>query len=82
MNWQPVKPIRGENPFDNRIRDDLIRIRILLLFFTGNQDVNKVKFFPKFFCLLLTVCTFASVFKDNKLLRSHKTVDIEVMLVD
>ena len=33
-----------------------------------------------FFCLLLTVGTFTSVFKDNKLLRSQKAVKIKLFL--
>jgi hypothetical protein len=32
------------------------------------------------FCLLLTVGTFTLVFKDNKSLRSHKTVEVKVFL--
>jgi hypothetical protein len=34
----------------------------------------------KFFCLLLTVGAFTSDVKDNKSLRSHKTVEIKVFL--
>jgi hypothetical protein len=34
----------------------------------------------RFFCLLLNVGAFTSVFKDNKLIRSYKTVEIKVFL--
>jgi hypothetical protein len=34
----------------------------------------KISFLPKCFCLLLTVGTFKSVFKDNNSLGSHKKV--------
>jgi hypothetical protein len=34
----------------------------------------------KFVCSFITVGTFTSVFKDNKLLRRHKTVEIKVFL--
>jgi hypothetical protein len=51
---------------------------------------DKNKFFPQLFCLLLPSCIFTSVFQDtgtgNKLLRSHKTVEVKVfpiaLLVD
>jgi hypothetical protein len=36
----------------------------------GFRDANQ------FFCLLLTVGTFKTVFKDNKSLRSHKVFEI------
>ncbi len=39
------------------------------------RHANKVF---QFFCLLFTIDTFSSVFKDNKLLGSHKTVEIKV----
>ncbi len=55
--------------------------------FSGFQDANKkLYFFSKGFCLLVTTGTLKSVFKDNKLLRSHKAVEIRVfsklLLVD
>jgi hypothetical protein len=34
-----------------------------------------------FLCLLRTVGTFTSVFKESKLLRSHKTVEIKIFLI-
>jgi hypothetical protein len=37
--------------------------------------------FYDFFCLLLTVGTFKSVFKDKKLLSSHRTVEIKGFIV-
>ncbi len=37
----------------------------------------KHKVFYKYFCLSLNIGTFISVFKDNKSLRSHKTVEIK-----
>jgi hypothetical protein len=33
-----------------------------------------------FFCLLLTLGTFTSVFNDNKFLRSHKTIEIKLLV--
>jgi hypothetical protein len=47
------------------IRDILVRIRILLFFFSGFQDVNKKQVF---FCFLLFegIGTFTAVFKDKK----------------
>jgi hypothetical protein len=88
-----LSPISGYVVAVFRIRDIWIRIQILgsvhwvadpdldpasghALFFSGFQDANKNKFF-----LLITVLpvgTLASVFKDNKSLRSHKTVDIKI----
>ncbi len=54
--------------------------RCCFFFFIGFQDANKefvslpdfIDF--DFFCLFLTIGTFSSVFNDDKLLRSHKTV--------
>jgi hypothetical protein len=47
------------------------------LFGTCFQDGNKnLVFSLNYFCLFLTVGTFTLVFKDNKSLRSHKTVEI------
>ncbi len=42
------------------------------------NQINK--FFSVFFCFLLTVGTVTSVFKDNKLLKSHKTAEIKILL--
>ncbi len=46
----------------------------ILLFFTGAFKVPPkiIFFFSKFFCLILTVGTFTSIYKDSKLLRSKK----------
>jgi hypothetical protein len=79
-----------------RIRDILIRIRIVgsvhwitdpdpapdpALFVNDFQDANKTKKIFLKFCLLHTVgSTFTPVFKDNKSLKSHKTVEIKVFL--
>ncbi len=41
----------------------------------------KNEFFSNFFCLVLTVGTLTSVFKDNMSLRSHKTVEIMDYLI-
>jgi hypothetical protein len=73
-----------------RIRDVLIRNRIRILgfvhwitdsdldlFFKGLQDPNKKYVF---FCLLLTLGTFISAFKNKKSFRSQKTVEIKVYL--
>jgi hypothetical protein len=71
----------------------LIRIRIRgsvawypcpdpALFFGGFQNVIKNEGFSLNFCLLITyVVTFTSVFKDNKLKRSHKIVETKVLNV-
>jgi hypothetical protein len=46
------------------------------LFVSGFQDTNKKKFSFLSFCFLLTgtvaIGTFTSVFKDKKLLKSHR----------
>ncbi len=79
-----------ERGFHLWIRDVLIRILILIpvhwftdldmdpaLFLSGFQDANK------FFSLLYSMVgtsTFTSVYKDNKLVKSHKTVEIKVFL--
>jgi hypothetical protein len=74
-----------------RIRDVLIRIRIVTLvtdrdpdpdlIFSGFKMSTKITFFFKvFFCLFTAKNTFSSVFKEVKnLIRSHKTVKIEVI---
>ncbi len=65
-----------------QIRDVLIRFRGSdpdlwntdldpALFLSGCQDGNE----KYFFCFLLTIGTFTSNLKDNKLLRSHKSVE-------
>jgi hypothetical protein len=46
-------------------------------FVSGFQETNKKSVFSEIFLL---EDTFASVFKDNKSLRSHKTVEIKVFL--
>jgi hypothetical protein len=55
---------------DPRILITGLRIRILLFFPVAPEMLTKNDFFG----LLLTGGTFTSVFKDAKLLRSHKTV--------
>jgi hypothetical protein len=45
------------------------------LAFSGSQDASKKSAF--LLITLLTVCTF-TVFKDNNLLRSNKTVEFKV----
>jgi hypothetical protein len=78
-----------------RISDILIRIRILgsvhwitdpesdpALFDGGFQMPTKNGVLKKdLFCLFLTVGTLASVLKDSMSLRSHKTVEIVVVLL-
>ncbi len=64
------------NQWTLRIRDILVRIRVSAIwlmdpdppiFVTDLQDANKkLFFFSKFFCLLLSDCTFASFFKGKK----------------
>jgi hypothetical protein len=58
----------------------------LALFVHSFQDPIKMLVFYVFFCFLLSAGTFTSVFKDNTLLRSHKTLEIKsfhnFMLVD
>jgi hypothetical protein len=41
---------------------------------------QKLIGFKKFFCILLFVGSFTSFFQDEKLKRSHKTVEIKVFL--
>jgi hypothetical protein len=66
-----------------RIRTTDFRIRIWILLFTivAFKISIKLSLFTKFkfFCLLLTVGTFTSVFKDNKLWISHNTVEINFL---
>ncbi len=76
----------------SRIRDVLIRIHfrgsVLLDSGSGScsflqwlsRHQQKISFFPTWFCLLLSVGTFTSVFKDNKFIKSHKTVEIKGFL--
>ncbi len=49
------------------------------VFFQWLPTKNKF-YFPKFFCSLLSVCTFTSVFKDSKSLKIHNRVEIKVFL--
>ncbi len=53
------------------------------LVFSGFQDANKNKilFKKKFFGLLLIVDIFKSVFINNKLLSSHKTVEKMIFFI-
>ncbi len=67
-----------------RIRDVLIRQRLRILLFSSVafKMPTKSKFFPLVFFLLITYSSkFTSVFKDSKLLISHKTVEIQVYLI-
>ncbi len=67
-----------------RIRDVLIRQRIRILFFpsVAFKMPTKSKFFTQVFFFRITYSsTFTSVFKDSKLLISHKTVEIQVYLI-
>jgi hypothetical protein len=51
------------------------------IFIIDLQDGNKnLLFFNKFFCILLFEGTLTSFFKDKKSKRSHKTVEIKVLL--
>jgi hypothetical protein len=49
------------------------------LFFSDFQDANKKHFFNVFLACY-TVGIFTSLFKDNKLTRSHRTVEIKTSL--
>ncbi len=50
------------------------------IFIIDLQDANKKKFKKKFSCILLFEGTFTSFFKEKKLERSHRTVEIKVFL--
>ncbi len=50
------------------------------IFVRGLQEVKKIYFFQKFFCLLLFEGTFTSFSKDTKSYSSQKTVGINVFL--
>ncbi len=56
-----------------QIHDILIWILLFFLQLLSRCQQNNM-----FFCLLLTLGTFTSFFKGNKLLSSHKTIEIEV----
>ena len=59
------------------VPDPVIRIRILLFSSVAFKRPTKKSFF---FLGFLTVGKFASVFKNNKVLGSHKTVEIKVFI--
>ncbi len=56
------------------------QIRLLIFFSLAFKIPTKYEFFSRLICLLSTAGTFSSVFKDNKLFRSHKTVEIKTFL--
>ncbi len=58
----------------SRLRTTGLRFRIRILLFSSMAFRMPTKY--KFFWLFLTVDTFTSVFKENKLLRNQKTVEI------
>jgi hypothetical protein len=64
---------------DPQIRTAGLRIRILLFSpATFKMPTKNNFFFSLVFCLLITEGAFTSAFKDNKLFKSHKRVDIKV----
>ncbi len=65
-----------------RIRTTSLRIRIRIEPFSSEafKIQQKLSLYSLFFYLLLTLCTFTSVFKDNRLSRSNKTAVIKVLL--
>ncbi len=69
---------------DPRSRTTWLRIRILILLFSSVtvRMQTKSKFFSRE-VLLITDCSgiITSVFKDNRLLRSNKTVEINFFLI-
>ncbi len=65
---------RSADPY-NWITDP---VRILPCSSVAFNMVKKNKFSPRFFCIIIIVSTFTSVLKDNKSLRSNKTVEIKV----
>ncbi len=83
-------PTRFLAPIDCSKIPALIRILIRALEYESGSGscsfhqwlsrFQQKRFFLKVFCLLLTVGTFTSIFKDDKSLRSHKTVEIKVFL--
>ncbi len=50
------------------------------LFFSGFQDANSFFSLRFFVYILRTVGTFTLVFKNNKSLRRHKTVEIKIFI--
>jgi hypothetical protein len=51
------------------------------IFIIELPEANKKPIFlKKFFCILLSECTFPSFFKDKMSKRSHKIVEIKVFL--
>jgi hypothetical protein len=65
-----------------RIRDILREIRILgSVHWITDPDLALDPDLSNFFCLLLSVGKFTSVFNDNMSLRSHKTVDMKFFII-
>jgi hypothetical protein len=54
-----------------------IRIRLWIRILLSLSVASKMSTKNTFFCLLLSVVTFTWAFKDNKILRSHKTVELK-----
>jgi hypothetical protein len=81
----PLPCVSVPDPWDfKRIR---IRASVQLdtyperaFFIRGFQDTTKILLSFKVFYLILTVGTFTSVYKDNRLSRSHKTAEVKVLL--
>jgi hypothetical protein len=75
--FQPVFRIRIRGP-DRRNRT------VPLDYESGSGSCSFLSDFRcqqnKFFCIFPTVGEFSSVFKDNKSLRRHKTVEIKIFL--
>jgi hypothetical protein len=62
-----------------RILDLQIRLRIRILLFSSVTLLpTKNKFFSYLFCLLLSIGTVTSVFKDKKSVKCHHTAEIKV----
>jgi hypothetical protein len=74
---RPQYSVPDKDP-DPRIRTTGLRIRILLFFSVAVKMPTKFNFLLITYCRYIVQCT--SVFKDSKLVRSHKTVEIKVCL--
>jgi hypothetical protein len=64
-----------------RIREVLVRIRIPYMYHRITGIRILLFFSVTFICFFLTIGTSTSVFKDNKSLRSHKTVESRFFLI-
>ncbi len=59
-----------------------LQIQLCSSFLSDFQgDTKKTFFSGNFFCLVLTEGTFSTFFKDNKLVTSHRTVEIIVFII-